>query len=263
MAIMTSQKVALITGASRGIGAAYARALAAQGYSLFLTARDQVRLNTLRQELEASDGIRVWVRPLDLALPTAVQELYDSAAALEHPVSLLINNAGFGWYGDFSNMSFQQIQDMLQVHIQVTTLCTRLFLGDMIKRREGTIINVASIAGFIPIPYMSLYAATKSYIIALSEGVAREVAGKGVRIQVCCPGYTETAFHDRAGHRPYHIISGESAQAVVSQSLAALQSSKIRVTIGWSGRVARWFLHWFPRNRLIALIAKFVKKNLN
>ena len=259
---MTTDPVALITGASRGIGAEYARSLAGQGYSLFLTARDQLSLETLQHDLESSYGIRVWVKPLDLTRPTAAQELYDSSADLPQPVSLLINNAGFGWYGDFCRMPTKQIQDMLQVHIDVTTLCTRLFLEDMIKRRHGAIINVASIAGFIPIPYMSLYAATKSFIIAFSEGVAREVTDKGVHIQVCCPGYTETAFHDRAGHRPHHVISGASPEEVVAQSLHALQSSKFRVTIGWSGRVTRWILYWFPRNWLISLISKFVKKNL-
>ena len=260
--LMNLRPLALITGASRGIGAEYARALGKKGYDLLLVARDEIRLTTLKKELETSSSVHVELVLLDLAHPNAAQDLYDITKNNKQEVSLLINNAGFGWYGNFSDMPNETIQAMLQVHIDVTTHCTRLFLPDMLKARKGAIINVASIAGFLPIPYMATYAATKAYIIAFSEAIAREVSTKGIHVQVCCPGYTQTDFHETAGHRPKHVLAAQTSQEVVQHSLKVLPTSKVRVTIGWPGRMARWITHWFPRGWLISLTAKFVRKEL-
>ncbi len=259
--MMNANPLALITGASRGIGAEYARTLATKGYNLFLVARDQARLSKLQQELEET-GIKIWIACQDLAKPSAAQDVYERAGTLPQPVSLLINNAGFGWYGDFSDMPVAQMQEMLDLHITTTTHCSRLFVHDMVKRKQGIIINVASIAGLTPIPYMATYAATKAYIIAFSEALAREVENQGVQVQVCCPGFTQTDFHETAGHRPRHVLAAQSTHEVVQVSLRALQTSQVRVTIGWPGRLAQWVTHWFPRRWLIPLIAKFIRKDL-
>jgi short-subunit dehydrogenase len=175
---------AVITGASRGIGAEYARALGAQGYDLLLVARDETRLGQLAEELQKTYSVQVRRETLDLARPNASSTLYHLAHSVRPHVSVLVNNAGFGRYGLLADMPFSTIQDMLQLHIHATTESTRLFLPDMMNQHHGAIINVSSVAGFFPIPYMAEYAATKAFIISFSEAVAMEARESGVTIQV-------------------------------------------------------------------------------
>lgn len=250
---------AIITGASRGIGAEYARALAAQGYDLLLVARDQNRLNQLAREIQQTLSVQIWTEPLDLAKPNAAATLYHLAQSYRPHVSLLINNAGFGLYGMFTDMPLSTIQDMLQVHIHVTTESTRLFLPDMMNQRQGAIINVASVAGFFPIPYMAEYAATKAFIIYFSEAVAMEAREGGVTIQACCPGYTETEFHQTTKHRPRHILPPQTPHDVVQTSLNELKSNKTLVTIGWPGVGAQWMARLMPKRWLMHLTSRLVR----
>jgi short-subunit dehydrogenase len=252
---------AVITGASRGIGAEYARALAAQGYDLLLVARDKTRLDQLGEEVHHAYSVRVWTETLDLARPNASLTLYHLAQSCRPHVSLLVNNAGFGMYGLFTGMPLSNIQAMLQVHIHATTETTRLLLSDMINQRQGTIINVASVAGFFPIPYMAEYAATKAFIISFSEAVAMEARESGVTIQVCCPGYTETDFHQTANHRPRHILPAQTPHDVVQTSLNALKSNTTLVTIGWPGIAAQWMVRLMPKGWLMRLTSRFVRPN--
>ncbi len=252
---------AVITGASRGIGAEYARALANQGYHLLLVARDPSRLNQLSKEIQRTTSVQVWTETLDLAKPNAAGTLYQLAQSYQPHVSLLVNNAGFGLYGLFSGMPLSTIQDMLQVHIHVTIESTRLFLPDMMNRRQGAIINVASVAGFFPIPYMAEYAATKAFIISFSEALAMEAKDNEVIIQVCCPGYTETDFHKTAGHRPRHISSPHTPHDVVHNSLKALRSRKTLVTMGWQGLATQWITSFIPKKWLMRLTIRFVRPN--
>lgn len=250
---------AIVTGASRGIGAEYARALAGQGYDLLLIGRDVTRLETLRQELQNVTQREIWVESLDLSQPQAAQTLYDLARSYRSEVSLLINNAGFGRYGDFADMPLASIQNMLQLHINTIVESIRLFLPAMLDRKQGAIITVASVAGFFPIPYMTGYAATKAFLIAFSKGLARETQGQGVTIQVCCPGFTDTDFHQSAGHQPKQVFFAQSARQVVQTSLQALQSKRTLVTIGWQGRLALWISKIIPRSIIMAITGKAVK----
>lgn len=252
---------AVITGASRGIGAEYARALGAQGYDLLLVARDQTRLDHLADDLQNTHSVHVWRETVDLARPNASSTLYHLAHSFRPHVSLLVNNAGFGSYGLLSDMSFSTIQDMLQVHIHATTESTRLFLPDMMNQHHGAIINVSSVAGFFPIPYMAEYAATKAFIISFSEAVAIEARESGVTIQVCCPGYTDTDFHQTANHRPRHILPPQSPSDVVQASLKALKSQKSLVTIGLSGAAAQLIAQFMPKKWLMGLASRFVRQN--
>ncbi len=252
---------AVITGASRGIGAAYARTLAGQGYDLLLLGRDVTRLKTLQQELHAVTQREIWAESLDLSQPQAAETLYGLARSYRSEVSLLINNAGFGMYGDFAEMPLANIRNMLQLHMNTIVESIRLFLPDMLARKHGAIITVASVAGFFPIPYMTFfpipymteYAATKAFLIAFSEGLARETQKQGITIQVCCPGFTDTDFHQSAGHQPKQVFFAQSAQQVVQTSLHALQSKRTIVTIGWQGHLALWTSKLVPRKVLIAL----------
>jgi len=250
---------AIITGASRGIGAEYARALASQGYDLLLVARDSTRLEILRQELHRVTQREIWTESLDLSQPQAAETLHDLALSYRAEVSLLINNAGFGSYGDFVDIPLSSIRKMLQLHINTIVESIRLFLPAMLIRKQGTIITVASVAGFFPIPYITEYAATKAFLIAFSEGLARETQNQGVTIQVCCPGFTDTDFHKSAGHQPKHVFFAQSPQQVVQASLQALQSKRTLVTIGWQGRLALWISKIVPHTIMMALAGKAVK----
>lgn len=250
---------AVITGASRGIGAEYARALAAQGYDLLLVARDSTRLEALRHELHRVDQREIWTESLDLSQPQAAETLYNLARSYRTEVSLLINNAGFGLYGDFAKMPLSTIREMLQLHMNTIVESIRLFLPAMLARKQGAIITVASVAGFFPIPYITEYAATKAFLIAFSEGLARETQNQGVTIQVCCPGFTDTDFHQSAGHQPKHVFFAQSPQQVVQASLHALQSKRTLVTIGWQGLLASWTSKIIPQALLMAFAGKSVK----
>ncbi len=247
----TNRPFAIITGASRGIGAAYARTLASQGHDLLLVSRDTDRLNQLSQKLENAYSIHAHVCTLDLAQPNSAHQLFVAAREYRQTPDLLINNAGFGLYGDFISHSLPRIQQMLQLHIQTVVESMRLFLPGMIERGSGTIINVASIAGMLPIPYFAEYAATKAFLISFSEALAEEMKFTGVHIQACCPGQTETDFHASAGFRPFTPIAVQTSKKVVEVSLAALRKKQTVVTIGWQGKLSSFLTKWVPRKILI------------
>ena len=193
---------AVVTGASRGIGAAYARLLASRGYDLLLVSRDEARLTHLSHELETNHRIQAHVFVADLAQPDAAHQLFVESRQYRQTPEMLINNAGFGLYGEFVSHPLPRIQEMLHVHVRTVVESIRLFLPGMIERGSGTIINVASIAGLLPIPHFAEYAATKAFLVSFSEALAEEVRPTGVVVQACCPGQTETDFHITSGFRP-------------------------------------------------------------
>ena len=250
---------AIVTGASRGIGAEYARALAAGGYDLLLVSRDVDRMNRLALELTARHRVQISSEALDLAEPGAAHRLYVAARQRRSTVELLINNAGFGLFGEFVEMPMARIQEMLRLHVNTVVESIRLFLPSMIEQRAGAIINVASIAGLFSVPYLAEYAATKAFLITLSEALAEEVRPSGVHIQVCCPGSTDTDFHTTAGFKPKNPLGTQSAAGVVTTSLAALKHGPALVTIGWRGRVASWLSRYVPRAMLARAAAARMK----
>ena len=250
---------AVITGASRGIGAAYARDLAHRGYDMLLVARDNTRLQTLSATLQNTYEVKIETAVLDLALPDAGHQLFMHSRQKREHVDLLINNAGFGMYGSFVDMALPRIHEMLRLHVNTVVDSTRLFLPTMIERRAGAIINVASLAGFFPIPYMAEYAATKAFMISFSEALAEEVRSSGVYIQACCPGYTDTDFHHTAGAKPRSPLKAHSSDQVVHTSLKALEEGKPHVTVGWQGRLTEFLSRFFPRNFLIRKAGNRVK----
>src|SRR6266568_1592974 len=195
--------LAVITGASRGIGESYARQLAARGYGLHVVARDAERLATLAAGLRAAHPVPVEEIVLDLARPDSAERLYTEVRSRRSaPVDLLVNNAGFGLYGDFMDIPMPRLQEMVYLHILTLTKLMRLFLPEMRARRGGAIVNVASIAGLLPVPYMALYAATKAFQVNLGLSVGDEVRADGVIVQTCCPGQTLTDFHATANRTP-------------------------------------------------------------
>ena len=242
-----SPPLALITGASRGIGATYAQYLAQQGYRLLIVARDLTRLNELALNLRSRHGAIIHPESLDLSQPDAGVRLHELSRQYCDAPDLLINNAGFGLYGPFHTHSLIEVRRMLQVHIYTIVETLHLFLPAMITRQSGTIINVSSLAGMFSLPYMAEYAATKAFLISFSEALAEEVRPLGITIQVCCPGQTITDFHTRAGFRPKSLGRPHTPEEVVRTSLTALRTSRTIVTIGWQGSLAALVAKWLPR----------------
>ena len=220
-------KTALITGASSGIGETFAREIAARNTNLVLVARSQDKLEKLAIELNNTYGINTEVIVKDLTEPAAGQAVFDTVTAKGLTVDLLINNAGFGDYGAFSDRPLSKQMAMVQLNITAVIELTGLFLPSMQQRKDGAIINVSSIAGFQPIPYMSVYAATKAFILNFSEALWLENKDKGVRILVTCPGPTESQFYQRADFPDsatgLNSMTMASAQKVVGETLNALE----------------------------------------
>ena len=190
--------VALITGATAGIGRVFAQRLAASGHDLILVARDSARLTTLADELALQYGVNAEALSADLSRDDGMRRVADRIAQ-EPRLTVLVNNAGFGTKGRLVNRPVAEQATMLELHVMAPMVHTRAALPGMIERRRGWIINVSSVASFTYSMGNVNYCATKAYLRVFSEALALEVAGTGVRIQALCPGFTRTEFHDRAG----------------------------------------------------------------
>lgn len=229
-----AREVALITGASSGIGTEFARELAARGYDLIVTARREDRLQALKRELEASASCRVDVIAADLGSPDGPGSLIRQVEALGKPVSMLVNNAGFGVHGDFLDNDAARVAQMVQLNISTLTTLTWHFGRAMRLQGRGRILQVSSIAAFQPSPYYAAYAATKSYVLFLSEAVNCELRGSGVTVTTLCPGMTATEFHDVAEHPKTGLVAMTSmtARDVARAGLSAAMAGRAVVTAG-------------------------------
>jgi short-subunit dehydrogenase len=223
---------AVITGASAGIGWALADQLAAEGAKLVLTARRRDRLEQLAQKLTAGHSATVEIFPLDLAKPGAPAELFAFTQGKGIDVDLLINNAGFGGYGEFHKVSLDWFRDMVQVNVAAVVDLTHRYLAGMVERRRGDIMIVASTAAFQPVPYISCYAATKGFDLLFAEGLAEEVRQYGVRVCALCPGPTDTEFMAVAKQPQRLFRLAETAEKVARTGLEALDAGKTYVVSG-------------------------------
>lgn len=235
--MIASPGTAVITGASSGLGAEYARQLAARGYGLLLVARRADRLEALAADLRTQHGIAAAGHPADLNQPAEVEALAERLRALPD-LSLLINNAGFGTVGAFTQVPLEKSLAMVQVHLHATLALTHAALPGLTARGRGALINVASLAGFVPRAGSANYGATKAYLIAFSEALQLELASAGVRVQALCPGFTYTEFHDTPEFTGFSRaeIPGffwTPAAVVVRASLAALATDRVVVVPTW------------------------------
>jgi uncharacterized protein len=227
-------KWALVTGASAGIGSALAHELAAGGANLVLTARRLDRLEALAGELRARHNIRTEVFAADLAQFDAPEKIFAFTQERSLAVALLVNNAGFGQYGEVPSVAPQRLLDMVQVNCSAVVHLTRLYLPQMLARRSGDILILASTASFQAVPYISVYAATKAFDLLFAEGLAEEMRPHGIRVCALCPGSTESEFHEVAGqnHLRFAAKHRETAEKVAHTGLTALAAGKSSVVSG-------------------------------
>jgi hypothetical protein len=259
---------ALVTGASMGIGAAFARELAARQYNLVLVARSQDKLHTIAEELQARHGIKAEVIVGDLTDASVPQSIFKAVTCWDWPIDLLVNNAGFGDYGEFASRDRDQQLSMMKLNIMALVELTHLFLPTMQARRSGSIINVASIAGFQPMPYLSVYAATKAFVLSFSEAIRAENRHLGIKVQCLCPGATASNFAAVSGLEQAFGASDRKpsladATLVVRDSLAALERDKsIVVTGGISNQIGAGLSRVFSSEALASFVEKvFRPKN--
>ena len=259
-------KTALITGASSGIGETFARELAAKKNDLVLVARSQDKLETLAIELSTEYGIKTEVISQDLTESAAGKKVFDAVQAKGLVVDLLINNAGFGDYGAFSDRPLEKQIAMVQLNITAVVELTGLFLPQMQQTGEGAIINVSSIAGFQPIPYMSVYAATKAFILNYTEALWAENKEKdnNVRILVVCPGPTESEFYDRANFPDsatgLNGMTMAKSEKVVKESLQALEKGQSTIVAGgFANQIIVNLPRFVPRDLLVSTVGKQFK----
>ena len=241
----------LITGASSGIGEAFARRLAARGRNVFLIARSEEKLIALCNELGRLTNVRAQYLAIDLTAPGAPQAVFEEAKKRGLEIDTLINNAGFGSMDDFARLDLGRELNMIDLNIKVVVELTQNFLIPMRERKQGTIINVASTAGFQPVPYMTTYAATKAFLISFSEGLWEENRHYGVHVMVLCPGVTETNFFAASQMDRPPMRVAQTPDEVVETALRALNRKKGFVISGW----LNWFImeseRFFPRSFIV------------
>ncbi|MFQ5865681.1 MAG: SDR family NAD(P)-dependent oxidoreductase [bacterium] len=225
-------KTVLITGASSGIGEAFARLLAAKGADLILTARSDKKLQELANELVENHGIKTKVFPADLSSPETPTKLFQQIQKAGWEVDVVINNAGFGKWGHFEAVDNATYQEMCNLNINAVVALTHLFLPGMLKKQDGGFINVASTAAFQPVPFFATYSATKSFVLNFSEALWAECRDKGITITCLCPGNTESNFHKRANTEPEKLKGLEPAEKVAKLGLNAFLKGRPTVISG-------------------------------
>ncbi len=251
----THRPLAFITGASSGIGAEFARQLAAAGYDLILVARRASRLEELAATLSRTHNVQVEWFTADLATEAGISAV--AARIVDLPrLDLLINNAGFGTGGAFAEADVNEQAAMLTLHMMAPMRLSHAALAGMLARRSGGIINVASLAGFMVLPGSANYCATKAYLATFSQALAAEVRRHGVRVQALCPGFTITEFHDRPDQGGFDRkriprFAWGSARAVVAESLRSLARGQVVCVPGFLNRL----ILFFARTGLVNLLA--------
>ncbi len=254
--------VALVTGASSGIGCELAKLFARNGCNLVLVARNREILNKLAEDLKSKTGSAPKVIARDLSSPSAPLDIYQELQKGAIQVDVLVNCAGFGASGLFSEIDMQRQLDMIQVNVVALTQLTRLFLKDMLTRRTGKVLNVASTAGFQPGPLMAVYYATKAYVLSFSEALAEEVRGSGVTVSVLCPGPTKTGFQDRSGLNQSRLFRSRlvgtlDAATVARAGYRGLMKNTTVIIPGARNRFLIFATRLIPRKMLTRVVKRF------
>jgi short-subunit dehydrogenase len=257
MDVLANIETALITGASGGIGEAFARKLAELGKNLILVARSEEKLESLAEELASKHGVNTHVIVTDLARPDSASAIHAETERRGLVVDLLVNNAGFAKAGEFSELSFEVQADMVRLNVNTLMELTRLYLPAMRQGRRGGVINLGSTASFQPVPHMAVYGATKAFVLSLSEAVAEEVSADGVTVMALCPGATATGFWETAGMWEEQHGSMVTPDKLVAEALDAFEQRRHFFVHGGLNKVAAIIARIIPP-RLVTYLASRV-----
>jgi len=252
----------LITGGSSGIGRELAKLFAEDRRDLVLVARNRKKLDEFARDLTAAFSVAVRVIARDLARPDAPAEIAKELSSADVAVDTLVNNAGFGVYGAFAETDGAKELEMLQVNIVALTQLTKLFLPQMLERKSGRILNVASTAAFQPGPLMAVYYASKAYVLSFTEALANEVADTGVVVTALCPGPTDTEFQKEAGLEETHLFRSpfvQDARSVAHAGYAGLAAGKQVVIPGLANRILAQGVRFSPR-RVVTATARWFQE---
>lgn len=225
-------KTALITGASSGIGTTFAHELASKGMNVILLARNEERLRTLATEIAEKFSVQTEVIVADLGQEHSAQRVYEEVQHRGLNVDMLINNAGFGTHGHFETLDAARDHEEIMVNVAALVDLTHAFIPAMVKQGSGAVINIASTAGFQPLPYMAVYGATKAFVISFSAALAQEYRKRGIRVLALCPGATTTSFFDVVGTEDAAVGRKRTTQQVVATGLQAFERGKSVVIDG-------------------------------
>lgn len=253
-------KATLITGASSGIGEGFARRLAEEKHDLILVARSEKVLHELCDHLMLDHKITAHYIALDLTQPDADEKLFEETERHGFEVDWLINNAGFGSYGDFAKLDLEREKGMIDLNVRSLIATTHRYLPGMRAMKSGTIINVSSAAGFQPIPFMATYAATKAFVTSFSEAIAEENRPFGIRTLALCPGSTTTNFQAVANKTHEMEVKGQqSVEEVVETALRALKSNKTRVVSGFTNDAVSRIVQFVPNFVITRMLARAMR----
>lgn len=247
----------LITGASSGIGAEFAKALAANDVRMILVARTKSKLEEVASSIRNQTGDCL-ILPINLAEAGGVAKLTKALEDRKIEVDMLINNAGFGTYGKFGEVDGPRQIEEINLNVTALVELTHAVLPSMVRKAKGTIINVASTAGFQPLPFMAVYGATKAFVISFSEALAEEYEKAGIYVQVLCPGNTETPFHDHVGSTNNRVGSARTTQQVVRSSLRGIANKKWTVIDGFANAVLAQTPRFVSRKMTVKIASKIM-----
>ena len=256
-------ETALITGSSNGIGYELAKVHAEKGDNLVLVARNKSKLDELKKEIEVKHKISVYTIGKDLSLPGAAKEVYDELIQNNISIDYLINNAGFGDFGFFAESDWNKQEQMINLNITTLVHFTWLFLPDMIKRGSGKIMNVASTASFQPGPTMSVYFASKAFVLSFSEAVNNEVRDKGITITALCPGATHSGFQAAAAMEDSKLFEGNnfpSSREVAEYGYKAMMKGKAVAIHGLKNTLLANSVRFIPRSLAVIAARKIQEK---
>lgn len=250
-------KATLITGASGGIGEAFARRLAEEGHNLVLVARSEDKLRHLCDDLGKQHRITANFVAIDLTDFEADNQLFEETEKSGIEVDWLINNAGFGSMGDFAKLELDRELQMIDLNISCLVALTHRYLAKMRKRKSGTIINVSSAAGFQPVPFMATYGATKAFVTSFSEAIAEENRPYGIQVLALCPGSTETNFHAAANiDRALSFKGQETPEQVVETAMKAVGTGRTKIVSGWTNWLVASGVNFLPNSLITRVMGK-------
>jgi len=252
----------LITGASSGIGFELAKVFAREKYNLVLTARNKSKLENLQGEIRKGFDVDVLVIPKDLSLENSACELYDEIKNKNVKIEILVNNAGFGGYGEFAKTNLESEVNMINLNVTSLVKLTKYFLQDMFQQKSGKILNVASTAAFQPGPLMAIYYATKSFVLSFSEAIAEELEGSGITVTTLCPGPTESGFQEAARITQSRLVKGRklpSSKDVAEYGYKALIKGKRVAVHGFINYLMTNAIRFIPR-KVITRVVHFIQK---